>query len=254
MTGVSRPVIAANWKMHLGPTETRDYLREFRSLWPVHRDRTVAFFPPSVSVPAFIEARDGRSDLLAGVQDVHQERSGAHTGAISAPMAADAGVEWGLAGHSERRHEFGDDPELVARKVRRLVEAGIRPVLCVGETLEQRRAGRLGEVLSAQVAPVLRELDPGEAGTVVYAYEPVWAIGTGETASPADAGEAHAILRAEISGQMGDEAGSKAPILYGGSVKPHNAAELLETEGIDGVLVGSASLEPGSFADICDAV
>lgn len=253
MTQLREPVVAANWKMHMTPSQTREYVRSFAARWDGDDHLTVAFFPPAVSLPAFLEARDDRDDLIAGVQDVHQEEEGAHTGAISARMAQDAGAAWGLAGHSERRHEFGDTPEQVARKARRLAEAGLRPVLCVGETLEEREAGELERVLARQAEPVLEELDPAVAGSLIYAYEPVWAIGTGETASPEDAGEAHALLRSHIGARMGGEVARRASILYGGSVKPHNAAELLSVEGIDGVLVGSASLEPESFAEICRA-
>jgi triosephosphate isomerase len=176
---LTTPVIAANWKMYMTPSETRRYVRSFLEAWNGDGSRTVAFFPPAVSLPAFVAARADRERLVAGLQDVHQSAEGAHTGAVSARMAADAGARWGLAGHSERRHEFGDDPAMVARKVRRLVEAGLRPVLCVGETLEERHAGRLEAVLERQAGPVLRELDSGAAEDLLFAYEPVWAIGTG---------------------------------------------------------------------------
>lgn len=253
MSQVTTPVIAANWKMHNGPTETRQFLREFIQRWKRREDRTVVFFPPAVSLPAFLETREGREDLLAGIQDVHQEAEGAHTGAVSAAMAADAGAVWGLAGHSERRHEFGDTPEVVASKVRRLEEFDIRPVLCVGETLVQRQEGQLEAVLARQTGSVLDQLAPTAAAELVYAYEPVWAIGTGKTASPEDAGDAHSFLRTEIASHLGDEVAREAPILYGGSVKPYNAEELLAVDGIDGVLVGSGSLDPAGFAEICAA-
>lgn len=247
--GARRPFFAANWKMHKGPTEARRFVERFRALHPPRSDSSVVFFPPAVSLTAFMEAASGRPDLEAGVQDVHQEAEGAHTGAISALMAADAGARWGLAGHSERRQEFGDEDAIVARKVKRLLEAGIHPVLCVGETLEEREGDRLEEVLARQVEAVLERLGADERGKLVYAYEPVWAIGTGRTARPEDAAEAHALLRRRIGGRAGEE----AVILYGGSVNAENIGSLLAAPGVDGVLVGGASLDPESFAAICGA-
>lgn len=252
MSSLRRPVLAANWKMHKGPGATRSYVREFRRRYEPRSDRTVVFFPPAISIPAFRDEAGDRDDLELGVQDVHQEREGAHTGAVSAPMAADAGVGWGLAGHSERRREFGDGDELVAEKLRRLVEEGLRPVLCVGETLEERRDRRLEQVLARQVEAGLAGLEPERRARVLYAYEPVWAIGTGETAEPEDAESAHSFIRSVVRRVVPGDDGD-APILYGGSVKPHNAEALLATPEVGGVLVGSASLEPESFAAICRA-
>jgi triosephosphate isomerase len=165
-------------------------------------------------------------------------------------MAREAGAAWALAGHSERRREFGDDDAMVAAKVTRILEAGLRPILCVGETLEEREAGQLDTVLARQIATVLDGLDPAHLIRLTYAYEPVWAIGTGRTASADDAAEAHAIVRREIAGHGG---AADAVILYGGSVKPGNIEELLAATGVDGVLVGGASLDPDSFAAICAA-
>ena len=241
------PFFAANWKMHLGPDDTAEFVRRFGELHPPLERGRVVFFPPYLSLASFRVAARQRPDLEPGVQDVHQDAAGAHTGAVSASMAAQAGAAWGLAGHSERRREFGDDDALVAGKVSRLLEAGIRPVLCVGETLEEREEGLLEAVLARQLAAVLGTVD---AGDLVYAYEPVWAIGTGRTASPEDAAQAHAIVRREV-GRHGEA--SDAVILYGGSVKPENIDELLAAPGVDGVLVGGASLDPQSFARICSA-
>lgn len=253
MDEARRPFFGANWKMHKGPRPTREFVEAFRKEHEPREDASVAFFPPSVSLPAFVEAALDRPDLMAGVQDVHQEVEGAHTGAISAPMAADAGATWGLAGHSERRREFGDTDELVARKTLRLLESGIRPMVCVGETLEEREAGRLEVVLRRQVSAVLEALEEEARGRLVYAYEPVWAIGTGRTASPGDASEAHAVVRETVEEHTHAEVARDAVILYGGSVKPHNADELMDADGVDGALVGSASLDPASFAAICRA-
>ncbi|MFV1985782.1 MAG: triose-phosphate isomerase [Gemmatimonadota bacterium] len=247
----TRPLFAANWKMHLGPRETTDFVREFSRLHAPRAGVSVVFFPPAISLAAFGEAAKGRPDLEFGVQDVHAEESGAHTGAIAAGMVAQASARWGLAGHSERRREFGDDDELVGRKLIRLLEAGLQPVLCVGETLEEREGGELESVLHRQIGAAFEALDESDRRRLVYAYEPVWAIGTGRTAGAADASEAHAIVRQCVAESTTDDDATAAIILYGGSVKPSNIDELLAAEGIDGVLVGGASLQPRSFADIC---
>ncbi|MFQ5746861.1 MAG: triose-phosphate isomerase [Gemmatimonadota bacterium] len=248
-----RPIFAANWKMNKGPPETAEFVRRFRDRLDPSEERTTVFFPPAVSLGAFREAAAGRPDLELGVQDVHEVESGAHTGAIAARMAAGAGATWGLAGHSERRREFGDDDARVAAKVQRLLEAGLRPVLCVGETLKEREEGALRAVLARQVSAVAPALSRDERSLLVFAYEPVWAIGTGRSASGEDVAEAHEILRAEIAGVAGDELARGTAILYGGSVKPDNTAGLLDAPGVDGVLVGGASLDPESFARICES-
>jgi triosephosphate isomerase len=253
MTLASRKFFAANWKMHMGPDETSRFVRSFAAAYEARADRTVAVFPPAISIAAFRAAAADRPDLEVGIQDVHAEAHGAHTGAISAGMAAEAGVAWGLAGHSERRCEFGDDDELVGRKLSRLLEAGVKPVLCVGETLTQREEDRLYEVLSRQVATALRDLAPDERGRLTYAYEPVWAIGTGKTASPDDAAGAHEILRKRVAHLTDEDTANRAIILYGGSVKPENIEALLAAPGVDGVLVGGASLDSDGFARICAA-
>jgi triosephosphate isomerase len=251
MTGPATPLFAANWKMHLGPRDAERFAARFAGRYAPRSDRRVVFFPPAISLPAFVAAVAGRPDLQAGVQDVHEEVEGAHTGAISAPMAAQAGARWALAGHSERRREFGDDDDTVAAKTRRVLEAGLAPIVCIGETLDEREAGRLEEVLERQIRTVLAGLDAEDAERLSWAYEPVWAIGTGRTASPADAEEAHGIVRTAIAAGAGSGVAGRAAILYGGSVKPANIEELMGAPGVDGVLVGGASLEPESFAEIC---
>jgi triosephosphate isomerase len=248
---IQTPVLAANWKMYKGPAETRTFLESFLRLYPAQPDRTVVFFPPAISVAAFLEATKDRRDIETGVQDVHGAEEGAHTGAISAAMAVEAGVGWGLAGHSERRAEFGDDDDAVSAKLTRLLEATLQPVLCVGETLGERREGRLEGVLRRRMDGALDGLGAETAWRdVVVAYEPVWAIGTGETATPDDAAEAHLLIRQLLAARLPDDA-EEAVILYGGSVKPENITTLLAAEGVDGVLVGGASLDPESFASIC---
>lgn len=253
MTIPTGPIFAANWKMNLGPDGTRSFLESFKNRYSPHDDRTVVFFPPAISISAFQATAGERDDLEVGVQDVHEEAEGAHTGSVSAAMAAEAGVGWGLAGHSERRREFGDDDDRVARKLVRLLDAGLRPLLCLGETLGEREEDRLYEVLSRQIGGALSGLDAESRRAILYAYEPVWAIGTGLTAEPADATEAHGILRKRIAHLTDEPHAREVPILYGGSVKPDNIEALLDADGVDGVLVGGASLDPSSWAAICNA-
>ena len=241
-----KPVIAGNWKMHHGPGATAKYLSTFDPRTG-HDGPRVLIFPPFLSLAAAVESVGPGVEL--GVQNIHEASSGAFTGEVSAAMAAEAGARYALVGHSERRHVFGEGDERVAAKVGAAVAAGLVPVVCVGETLEERKAGRLEEVLLRQLDAALDVLDPDTSW--ILAYEPVWAIGSGETATPADASEAHAILGRRLAdrGFPRDE----VPILYGGSVKPTNAGELLAADGVDGVLVGGACLDPDSFTEIVAA-
>lgn len=248
---VRKPVIAGNWKMHKGPESARKFCREFGQVAPPVEDRSVLIFPPALSLTA---VRDGLSEhgIGLGVQDIHWESEGAFTGQISAPMAREAGATFALVGHSERRHVFGESDEETGRKVMAAFAAGLTPVLCVGETLEERQAGRLEEVILRQLDAGIADSDDGDLRTILIAYEPVWAIGTGETATPGDAADAHARIRARLRTRLGDAADA-VPILYGGSVKPNNATELLSAGDVDGVLVGGASLDPRDFAKIAGA-
>jgi triosephosphate isomerase (TIM) len=252
MSGIQRPVLAGNWKMNLGPSQAREFFYRFLALWTPRDDATVLFFPPALSFAAAREATGPRPDVRLGVQNVHHEKSGAFTGETSAGIAADAGAEFVLVGHSERRHVFGESVADTVRKVRAVLEAGLLPMLCVGETIEERRAGRAEAVVQEQLAAVLSDLRDAEGERLAVAYEPVWAIGTGVTATPQDAGDMHRFVRALLLQRFG-EAGRTVPILYGGSVKPDNAAELLAVPDVDGVLVGGASLDPAGFAAICAA-
>lgn len=238
----SAPIAAANWKMNLGPSEATSYFSAFA---PVATPGSVRlqFFVPAVSLAAARAVANVAVEF--GVQNIHWDSKGPLTGEISAEMARDAGATLVLVGHSERRHVFGETDADVARKTRAAVRAGLTPVVCVGERLADRRAGRLEEVLVAQAGAFAGVL--ADAKEWIVAYEPVWAIGTGETATPADAAEAHGIVRAALG-----DAGS-GPILYGGSVKAGNAAQLMRTPGVDGVLVGGASLDPDEFAGIAAA-
>ena len=253
MGRVRRPVIAGNWKMHQGPAATRDFFQAFLSAYTPHADRSIVFFPPAISLTAAVEALRGRDDVALGVQNVFWEPKGAFTGEISAPMAREAGASFALAGHSERRHVFGETDAEVARKARAAFEAGLTAVVCVGETLDERRAGRVDEVVLRQLDAVLEALTPEQAARLLLAYEPVWAIGTGVNATPADAAAAHGTLRRRLAERLGMEGAAAVPILYGGSVKPDNAAALLAAEDVDGLLVGGASLDPAGFAAIAAA-
>ena len=249
----NKPFIAGNWKMHKTPDETRAFMRAFLSGCPHSDARTVAIFPPALCLDAARTARADRRDIHLGVQNIHWESHGAFTGEISAPMAGAAGAAFVLCGHSERRHVFGETPEETGRKAAAAIAAGLTPVVCVGEKLEEREAGRLEEVVLSQLDAALATLTDQHVAAIVLAYEPVWAIGTGRTATPADAAHAHALLRASLGRRIGAEGASLVPILYGGSVKPDNAAALLAADQVDGLLVGGASLEPDSFARIVAA-
>jgi len=248
-----RPVLAGNWKMNHGPSDTARFFADFLAMLEPADDRGVVFFPPALSFAAAREALQGRPDVRLGVQNVYWEASGAFTGELSVSMVKDAGAELVLIGHSERRHVFGETSEETAKKVRAVLDGGLVPVLCVGETLDERRADRAEAVVAEQLAPVLAILSAGEVAELVVAYEPVWAIGTGVTATPGDAASMHHAVRERLAQAFGREAADAVPVLYGGSVKPDNAAELMSQPGVDGVLVGGASLDPAGFAAICRA-
>jgi triosephosphate isomerase len=253
VTAPRTPVLAGNWKMNLGPAAAAGFFDDFLARHAPREDATVLFFPPAISFTAAREALRGRPDVRLGVQNVYWEEGGAFTGELSVPMAAEAGAEYVLIGHSERRHVFGETVTQTVRKVRAVLDGGLIPLLCVGETLDERRSGRAEAVVDGQLVPVLATLTREETARLVVAYEPVWAIGTGETASPADADSMHRAVRARLAAACGPEGARAIPILYGGSVKPENAAELLAQPEVDGVLVGGASLDPAGFAAICAA-
>jgi triosephosphate isomerase len=241
-------VIAGNWKMHLGPAKTRAFFAAL-ALDDVPEEHEILVFPPAPSLEAAFAARPARVQL--GVQNVHWEDEGAFTGEVSASMAREAGAAFALVGHSERRHLFGETDDEVARKTEAVIRNGLVPLVCVGETLAERRAGRVDEVILRQLDAVLPAL--ASARRALVAYEPVWAIGTGETATPADASAAHRTLRRRMDQAMGAAESRGVAVLYGGSVKPSNARELLEADEVQGVLIGGASLDPVSFAQIAAA-
>ncbi|MDX1493856.1 MAG: triose-phosphate isomerase [Longimicrobiales bacterium] len=242
-------VIAGNWKMNLGPHETRGFFKRFDAS-VLETGHELILFPTTASLSAAFLARgEAVKGIGLGVQNIHWEDAGAFTGETSAPIAANAGAEFALVGHSERRHVFGETDEETGLKVAAARRHGLVPVLCVGETLEERRADRVDEVILRQLDAALPALE-ADGERFLVAYEPVWAIGTGETATPADASAAHTTLRRRLEEALGAGRASRVPILYGGSVKPDNAAELLAADEVGGVLVGGASLDPESFAAI----
>jgi triosephosphate isomerase len=244
-----RLIFAANWKMHHGPSSARDYVEHFLPVTPPKEGREIWFFAPGPSLAATAEALGDRSDVHAGAQNVYWEAQGAFTGEISAGIAREAGAEGALVGHSERRHAFGETDEETGRKVRALLDAGMVPMLCVGETLAEREAGRTEAVCIRQLRAGLSGVGAEELSTVLIAYEPVWAIGTGRNATPADAATVHEALRTELD-KLG---GSEPAILYGGSVNLGNVAALLAEPELDGVLVGGASLDPLKWAELVAA-
>jgi triosephosphate isomerase (TIM) len=246
---MQRPVFAANWKMHHGPTAARAFVASFLARFSPRSDRTVILFPPAISVYTVVSARADRTDVKVGVQNIHTEEKGAFTGETSAPMARDAGAEFVLVGHSERRHVFGERDEQTARKCAVAFAHGLYPMLCVGETIDQRESGATNEVVLGQLRTGLAQLEEPAIRRLAIAYEPVWAIGTGRTATPDDAAGVHAVIRDALVALAGREATS-VPILYGGSVNRQNAASLVAAPGVDGLLVGGASLDPEGWAAI----
>jgi triosephosphate isomerase (TIM) len=249
---MKRPVFAANWKMHHGPTDAREFMRAFLAHYPRQHDRTVLFFPPALTLHAVAEAIRERADIVLGVQNIYWEDKGAFTGELSAPIARDAGARVVLVGHSERRHVFGETDEQTGKKCAAAVRAGLIPLLCVGEKLEQRERGETEDVVLRQLRAGIAGLQPAQVGGMLFAYEPVWAIGTGRNATPDDASAVHAALRNALCVVVADNA-STVPILYGGSVNRGNAVHLVRAPEVDGVLVGGASLDADGWAAIVRA-
>ena len=246
---MQRPVLAANWKMNHGPTEARAFMAAFLAAYSPHPDRSVVIFPPALSLATVRSALSSRNDIGLGVQNIHTEPKGAFTGESSAPMARDAGARFALVGHSERRHVFGETDEATAAKCALALQHGLTPMLCVGEKIEQREGGETDAVVLRQLRAGVSRLQPADIARLAIAYEPVWAIGTGRTATPADASAVHAVIRAELD-RLGGAATKDVPILYGGSVNRENAATLLRAPGVDGLLVGGASLDPNGWSAI----
>ena len=246
-----RPVFAANWKMNNAPTEARAFMAEFTARWTPRTDRTIVFFPPAVSLTTVVHALGTRDDIAAGAQNIWTEDKGAFTGETSAPMVRDAGGRYALVGHSERRHVFGETEQQTAKKVAACTRNGLAPILCVGELLAERERGETTSVVLRQLTAGIAELNAAAIGSMAFAYEPVWAIGTGRNATPDDASIVHARIRDALRERVGDAA-DRVPILYGGSVNRANAASLLAAPGVDGLLVGGASLDVEGWIAICD--
>jgi triosephosphate isomerase len=244
-----KKVIAANWKMNKTSDETRAFFHNFLPLVEGHDRDEIVVCPPYTSVDAAIACSKG-SNVAIGVQNVHWKAEGAFTGEISAPMLLSLGVTHVIVGHSERRQYFGETDDTVNLRLKTALEAGLNAICCVGEVLEEREAGLTDDVLRRQCVRAFHAISAKKAGKLVVAYEPVWAIGTGKTATPEIAAQAHSVIRREAAEVFGEEFAAKLRILYGGSVKPDNASVLMAQEEVDGALVGGASLDAKSFAAI----
>jgi triosephosphate isomerase (TIM) len=244
-----KPVLAGNWKMYKTAAETAAFFEAFAPLVAKASHAEIVICPPFVNLPAAVAAAQGTA-IEVGAQDLFWLREGAYTGEISAPMLTGVGCRWVIVGHSERRQYFQETDETVLKKTQAALAAGLTPIVCVGERLEEREGGATERVLRTQCAGGILGLTPEQFASVVVAYEPVWAIGTGKTATPEIAAHAHGVLRAEFTNHFGEAAGAACRILYGGSVKPDNVAKLMAQEEIDGALVGGASLDAASFAAI----
>lgn len=248
------PLLAGNWKMHKDHLEAIQLVQQVAyHLDEQDYDRSeIVVIPPFTALRSIQTLIDGdRLPIGLGAQHCHYEESGAFTGEISPAMLAKLAVRYVVCGHSERRHVFGEDDETVNRKVRAVLAHDMRPILCVGETDEERERGEAKDVVARQVQRGLDGVDAARADDVALAYEPVWAIGTGKTATPSDADEMCGFARSQLAEVLGDAAAADIRVQYGGSVKPGNVAELMRQEQIDGALVGGASLEADDFAAIC---
>jgi triosephosphate isomerase (TIM) len=244
-----KKLIAANWKMYKNPAQTSEFFNDFLPLVADHTRDEIVVCPPYIDLCVAVEVTKG-SNVAIGAQDLHWEKEGAYTGEICPGMLLDIGCTHVIIGHSERRQYFGESDDVVNFKLKAALEAGLTPIVCVGEVLEEREAGLTEDVLRRQCLRAFHKISTKKAGKLVIAYEPVWAIGTGKTATPQLASEAHSLIRGEAAKTFGQEFADQLRILYGGSVKPENAKGLMAEEEIDGALVGGASLDPKSFAAI----
>lgn len=242
-----KTIIAGNWKMHKTATEAKAFAERLKGALPRAKRCSIVLCVPYVDIPAAVKLlKDSR--VAVGAQNLHWESSGPFTGEISAGMLADLDVKYVIIGHSERRQYFGETDAIINAKIKKAIAAGITPIFCIGETKDERLGGILEPVLEIQLKGGLKDLTPEEVSNLVIAYEPVWAIGTGLTATSKEAQEAHSFIRKVISDVFGADTAAKVRIQYGGSVKPENVEELMAQPDIDGALVGGASLKPESFA------
>jgi triosephosphate isomerase (TIM) len=244
-----RKVMAANWKMYKTPEQTRQFFHHFLPLVAGQKRDEIVVCPSCLNLAAALEASKG-SHVVIGAQNVHWKEEGAFTGETSAEQLHAIGVNTVIIGHSERRQYFGETDDTVNLRLKTALEAGFMVICCVGEVLEEREAGLTDDVLRRQCVRAFHAISVKKAGRLLVAYEPVWAIGTGQTATPEIAAAAHAVIREETSEIFGEEFAGQLRILYGGSVKPDNVKSLMAQEEIDGALVGGASLDPKSFAAI----
>lgn len=248
-----KTVIVGNWKMNKSPKEARDFARELRqNLRSLPENTVVGISPTLLALEGAVQEMSG-SDILVGAQAGHWAETGAFTGLVSMSMIKESGADFCLVGHSEQRQFFGETDETVQQRTAAALALGLTPIVCIGETLEERESGRMNDVLTIQIQKGLAGIELKQATDIVVAYEPVWAIGTGKTATPEMAEEAHLFCRAQLAEVFGQEMADGISIQYGGSAKPENAAELLSQTNIDGLLVGGASLKVDSFLAIVNS-
>lgn len=244
------PLLAGNWKMYKTPAETTAFFEKFLPLVANATQVDAAICPPFVNIAAAVQAVAGSRVTIGGQNCYWSNKEGAFTGEVNAPMLKAAGCTWVIIGHSERRQYFGETDETVLKRTIAAIETGVKPIVCVGELLEERESGKTNDVLKKQVEGGLATLTAEQFAQVTIAYEPVWAIGTGKVATPEIAEDAHKVIRDLIAAKFGKEAADAVRILYGGSVKPDNVKGLMAQPDIDGALVGGASLKPEDFAGI----
>ena len=247
-----KKIIAGNWKMNVKPSETATLVKEVVEATKLFTNVEVVCCTPAIDIPAAVAAAAG-THVGVGAENAHWEEKGAFTGEISTGMLVDAGAKYVIIGHSERRQYFGETDETVNKRTRAVIASGLTAIVCVGETLEEREAGKLVEVIERQMNVGLKDVTPADCERLVIAYAPVWAIGTGKTATPDQAQEVHALIRATLAKLVGAETAETVRIQYGGSMKPTNAAELLAKKDIDGGLIGGAALKAADFAGIVAA-
>lgn len=243
-----KPIIAGNWKMHKTIKEGVEFVAAIKDMVS-GTDVEVVLCAPATLLKDLKLASEG-TEIKIGAQNMHYEESGAFTGEIAPAMLKELGVDYVIIGHSERRQYFAETDETVNKKVLKALETGIGPILCVGETLDERESGRMKDIVKAQIVKAFENVDEGQVSKVVVAYEPIWAIGTGKTASSADANDMIAFIREEIKALYSEDVSEAVRIQYGGSVKPANVEEIMNESDIDGALVGGASLQPESFVQL----